>query len=173
MPYRARSPAPGTGDTPKCRSSVVQVLERERKADGRKRKARHTGGTETRDETTQGAGVPVETPAPHVFDHALRNRTLDTSEARGTKPLEVQVDGSRREIGPLFLVSRRIFLALADDGEAGHDGCDGYETDTQGANKRLPRRGVGRRFPVAPQYVKGRFRAERMFEKVTNLRPVS
>ena len=67
------------------------------------------------------------------------DRDMAGSEAGGTKPLQVQVDGSRRVFGPLFLVTHRLFLTLAGNGEAGHDGCDGDETDTQGTNRRLPR----------------------------------
>jgi hypothetical protein len=90
----------------------------------------------------------VRLPRPVLYDgYSLRllrrtlpaDRDMALSEAGGTKPLQVQVDGSRRVFGPLFLVSRRLFLTLAGNGEAGHDGCDGDETDTQGTNRRLPR----------------------------------
>src|SRR5829696_8858366 len=67
------------------------------------------------------------------------------SEPRGAELLQVQVHGSRRVFGPLFPETRGNFLALLGHGEACHDGCDGYETDTQGANKRLPRGGWERR----------------------------
>ena len=39
----------------------------------------------------------------------------------------------------------RLFLTLADHGEACDDGHDGHETDAQGANKRLPCEGGRRR----------------------------
>ena len=68
------------------------------------------------------------------------------SEPRGAELLQVQAHGSRRVFGPLLPETIGSFLALTGHGEACHDGCDGYETDTQGADKRLPRGGWGRRF---------------------------
>jgi hypothetical protein len=52
------------------------------------------------------------------------------SEPRGAELLQVQVNGSRRVFGPLTLVAHRAILALAGKGKAGHNGCDGHQTDT-------------------------------------------
>ena len=104
-------------------------------------------GTGTWIETTQGADVPGETSAPRF--RARSHRPLAGLEACGAQLLEV--DGSRRVLGPLFLVPARLFLTLADDGEAGHDGCDGDETDTQGADSASRVRGACSASTDAPQ----------------------
>ena len=67
--------------------------------------------------------------------HSLTQAWL--SEPRCAELL--QVHGSRRVLLPLHPGLRRNVVALAGEGKAGHDGCDGHETDTQGADTRLPR----------------------------------
>ncbi len=119
------------------------------KTRGRRRGNLVTGGGRGHATKRHGARwSQVRLPRPDLYDpDSLRllrctlpaDPDIAGSEARGTQPLQVQVDGSRRVFGPLFLVSRRLFLTLAGNGEAGHDGCDGNETDTQGTNRRLPR----------------------------------
>ena len=90
----------------------------------------HAGGTKR-----HGRGRPSWDIRAASATHSLTQAWL--SEPRRAELL--QVNGSRRVLLPLHLGLRRNVLALADEGEAGHDGCDGHETDTQGANKRLPR----------------------------------
>src|SRR5688572_3098510 len=90
------------------------------------------------------------------------------SEPRGAESLQVQVHGSRRVFGPLFPETRGNFLALPGHGEACHDGCDGYETDTQGANKRLPRGGWERRVGRGAACTLGILCAHLVLERVTS-----
>ena len=95
---------------------------------------------------TERARMPrLGHPRPFCCD-TLSWTGFRCSEPRGAKSFQVQVHGSRRVFGPLFPEPRGNFLALPGHGEACHDGCDGYETDTQGANTRLPRGGWQRRF---------------------------
>src|SRR4051812_45382774 len=56
------------------------------------------------------------------------------SEPRSAELLQIQVHCSRRVLGPLLPALHRELMALANESEAGHDGCDGHETDTQGAD---------------------------------------
>lgn len=77
----------------------------------------------------------------------------------------VQVDDSRGErLRPQPVTHSALFLALTDDGEARHDGRNGYETDTQGADKRLQARGGSSASGEAPEGKPGTFHAERPFE---------
>jgi hypothetical protein len=57
---------------------------------------------------------------------------------------------------------------LPGHGEACHDGCDGYETDTQGADKRLPRGGWERRVGRGAACTSGILRARPVLERVTS-----
>src|SRR4051794_32790404 len=79
-----------------------------------------------------GADVPDGTSAPRLLHSSWGGRP--GSESRCAELLQVQVHGSRGVFRPLLAVAHRQFLPLAYEGEACHDGCDGYETDTQGAN---------------------------------------
>jgi len=95
-----------------------------------------TCGVRSEGRNDTGADAPDGTSAPRLLRHSLRG--LDRrSEPRSAE--QVQVHCSRGVLGPLGPLRRRKLLALADEGEAGHDGCNGHETDTQGADKRLPR----------------------------------
>src|SRR5688572_25804951 len=93
---------------------------------------------------------------------------LPDLEPRRAESLQVQVHGSRRVFGPLFPETRGNFLALSGHGEACHDGCDGYETDTQGANKRLPRGGWERRVGRGAACTIGILRALLVLKRVTS-----
>ena len=114
-----------------------------------------------------GTDAPVGTSAPDLLPPATRTGCR-SSEPRRAEPLQVQVHGSRRVFGPLFLETRGSFLALPGHGEACHDGCDGYETDTQGADKRLPRGGWERRVGRGAACTSGILRARPVLERVTS-----
>jgi len=114
-----------------------------------------------------GADAPVGTSAPVLLPPASRTGCR-CSEPRGAESLQVQVHGSRRVFGPLFPESRGNFLALPCHGEACHDGCDGYETDTQGADKRLPRGGWERRVGRGAASMVGILCARPVLKRVTS-----
>lgn len=84
----------------------------------------------------------------------------------------VQVDDGRgKGLRPQPVTHPALFLALADDGEARHDGRNGYETDTQGADKRL-QAGVGAaRRVMRLRGEPGTFHAEQPFEYRTVATP--
>ena len=90
------------------------------------------GGWETNrgaDASQGGIGAPIAGAArPRAGSHAGRTQL-------------VQVHAGRRGqvLRPLFAFrGQRVLLALLHDGKACHDGRQGNQTDTQGANKRLP-----------------------------------
>lgn len=77
----------------------------------------------------------------------------------------VQVDDGRGDrLRPQPITHSALFLALADDGEARHDGRNGYETDTQGADKRLQARVGAARRVRRLRGKPGTFHAEQPFE---------
>jgi hypothetical protein len=79
-------------------------------------------------------------------------------------PELVQVQPCRRgnDARPLLEVRRaRFFQALPGHGEARDDGRDGDQTDTQGANKRLPWRGVVGAPDRSARPLRSTFHAER------------
>lgn len=86
------------------------------------------GDRRLRAEKTRGAAVPWwDSGAP--WAHASGPSWDRALEAR--RPDLVEIDRSRRRgLVRHPVVGAALFLALPDDGEAGHDGCDGYETDT-------------------------------------------
>lgn len=106
------------------------------------------GGDGEGREIKAGRGFRVWNSVPGFRDETTRARTsqwgvratsattlsswagLSGSEPRGAELLQVQVNGSRRVFGPLTLVAHRAILALAGEGKAGHNGCDGHQTDT-------------------------------------------
>lgn len=97
-------------------------------------------------------------------DAAPRSSGPFRAGSEACHPKLIQVDGSRRSrFVPMISVGPALFLPLAHDGHACHDGCDGHETDTQGSDKRLPAaRRKGAADPAAKK-PKSRFRAERPF----------
>jgi hypothetical protein len=67
----------------------------------------------------------------------------------------------------MISVGPALFLPLAHDGHACHDGCDGDETDTQGSDKRLRGGEDQRAAGTAAEKPKSSFRAERPFDRMT------
>ena len=95
---------------------------------------RHGGGTKR-----HGRGCPNRDTRATSATALFTWEWTAGSEPRSAKLFQIQVHCSRRVLGPLVTALRRELMALANESEAGHDGCDGHETDTQGADTRLPR----------------------------------
>ena len=71
--------------------------------------------------------------------------------SRRAKLVQVQARLGRGKLRPLLSFGlARLFLALLDDRKACHDSRDGNQSDSQGANKRLPSGGFVARRPVRP-----------------------
>ena len=87
---------------------------------------------------TRGANVPVKRHSrPGQCGALARPRT--GSHAGRAQLVQVHAGRCGQVLRPLFAFREtRFFLALPHDGQACHDGREGNQTDTQGANKRLP-----------------------------------
>jgi hypothetical protein len=97
---------------------------------------------------------------PRPVCYTLGVGWFPASEPRCAELLQVQIHGSRRVFLPLFPEARGNFLALAGNGEACHDGCDGYETDTQGADSASRVEGGTRRVGRGATDNQGTLRAD-------------
>jgi hypothetical protein len=76
---------------------------------------------------TRGTITPSAAIVPQFFFLSWGKREL---EARRPNSIQVEVHRSRGGLWPHAIVAAAHFALLSDDGEAGHDGCNGYQADS-------------------------------------------